>query len=220
ISAGRSATGSAIAGIDIDAVINHVTSRTVDSVHARLRGVQLPGFDLPGIPFRVNPGTGSSELAFRLSGSELFGRWAIGSDRVSWLADTAGRSLNGLERVVWRVLSGLKELNVVAELTGSITSPKLSVSSNLDRAIAGQVKAVIGEEVARAERMVRAKVDSLVADKLGPVKRQVAAVQAEAGGRVAGERKRIDEVERSLNAELKRLTAGLAPGIELPKIQL
>jgi uncharacterized protein with HEPN domain len=114
----------------------------------------------------------------------------------------------------------LSALDVVAELTGSITSPKLSISSNLDQAIAQRLKAVIGEEVARAERMVRAKVDSLVADKVGPVKRQVAAVQAEANQRVAAERQRIEQVEQALNAELKRLTGGLAPGIELPKIGL
>jgi uncharacterized protein with HEPN domain len=168
----------------------------------------------------VDPGTGSSELAFRLSRSQLFGRWAIQSNRVNWLADTTGRSLNDLEAIVWRVISGLSALDVVAELTGSITSPKLSISSNLDQAIAQRLKAVIGEEVARAERMVRAKVDSLVADKVGPVKRQVAAVQAEANQRVAAERQRIEQVEQALNAELKRLTGGLAPGIELPKIGL
>ena len=220
ISAGRRAAGSAIGAIDVDAVINHVTSRTVDSVHARLRGVNLPSFELPGIPFRVTPGVGSSELAFRMSGSRLLGRWAIRSDRVNWLADTAGRSLNDLERLVWGVVSGLNNLDVAAELSGTVTSPKLSVSSNLDQAIAGRLKAVIGKEVARAERMVRAKVDSLVADKVGPVKRQVAAVQTEAHQRIASERQRIDQVERALNAELKRLTSGLAPGIELPKIPL
>lgn len=220
ITARRQAAGSAIASIDVDAVINHVTSRTLDSVNARLAGIQLPSFELPGIPFSVVPGIGTSELAFRMSGSQLFGRWAIQSNRVSWRADTSGRSLNELERLVWRVLSGLNNLDVVAELRGSMTSPRLSVSSNLDQAVAGRLKAVIGEEVARAERMVRAKVDSLVADKVGPVKRQVAAVQAEASQRVQAERQRIDKVEADLNAELKRLTAGLAPGIELPKIQL
>jgi hypothetical protein len=168
----------------------------------------------------VEPGTGSSELAFRMNGSQLRGRWAVRSNRVNWLADSAGRSLNDLERVVWRVISGLNNLDVVAELTGSLTSPQLSVSSNLDRAIAQRLKAVIGEEVVRAERMVRAKVDSLVADKVAPAKRQVAAVRAEANQRITAERQRIAHVEQALNAELKRLTAGLAPGIELPKIQL
>ena len=220
ISARRRAAGSGLASIDIDAVINHISARTHDSVDARLGGIKLPSFDLPGVPFRVAPGAGSSELAFSMRGSQLFGRWAIRSNQVSWLADSAGHPLNDLERVVWRVISGLNDLDVVAELRGSLSSPRLSVSSNLDRAIAQRLKAVIGEEVARAERMVRAKVDSLVADKVEPVKRQVAVVQAEANQRIQAERQRVDKVEQDLNAELKRLTGGLAPGIELPKIQL
>jgi uncharacterized protein (TIGR03545 family) len=220
ISAGREASGSAIAGIDVDAVIDHVTSKTLDSVNARLRGIDLPSFDLPGIPFSIAPGRGSSDLAFTMKGSQIFGRWAVRSDQVGWIADTTGRSLNELERLVGRVISGLKALDVVAELRGTISSPRLSVSSNLDQALAQRVKAVIGEEVARAERMVRAKVDSLVADKVAPVKQRVASVQAEANQRIAAEKQRIDEVEKALNAELKRLTRGLAPGIQLPEIKL
>jgi uncharacterized protein (TIGR03545 family) len=220
ISAGREASGSAIAGIDVDAVIDHVTSKTLDSVNARLRGIDLPSFELPGIPFSIAPGRGSSDLAFTMKGSEIFGRWAVRSDQVGWIADTTGRSLNDLERLVGRVISGLKALDVAAELRGTISSPRLSVSSNLDQALAQRLKAVIGEEVARAERMVRAKVDSLVADKVAPVKQRVASVQAEANQRIAAEKQRIDEVEKALNAELTRLTRGLAPGIQLPDIKL
>jgi hypothetical protein len=45
-------------------------------------------------------------------------------------------------------------------------------------------------------------------------------VQAEATKRVQAERRRVDEVEQKLQAELKRLTGGLVPGLELPKIKL
>ncbi|MGH3995379.1 MAG: hypothetical protein ACRDSN_23295, partial [Pseudonocardiaceae bacterium] len=55
-------------------------------------------------------------------------------------------------------------------------------------------QAVIGEEVAKAEKMVRAKVDSLVAAKVEPVKRQVAEVRTQAETRLATERKRLDDV--------------------------
>jgi uncharacterized protein (TIGR03545 family) len=222
ITARRRAAGSALASVDLEAVINHITARTHDSATARLEGIKLPSFDLPGVPFRVNPGAGSSSLAFsmRNAGAQLFGRWAIGSKQVTWLADTAGRPLNQIERLVWQVVSGFNDLQVVAELRGSIASPQLSVSSNLDQAIAQRLQAVIGEEVAKAERVVRAKVDSLVADKVEPVKRQIAAVQTEANQRIQAEKQRLDEVEKQLNAQLKRLTAGLAPGIELPKIKL
>jgi uncharacterized protein (TIGR03545 family) len=220
ISVGRRAQGSAIAAIDIGAVINHITSQTYDSVNARLRGIKLPPFDLPGIPFRMAPGIGSSELVFSMRGSTLLGRWVVRSDQVSWLADTAGHRPNDLERLVWRVVSGLNRLDLTAELRGTVSSPRLSISSNLDQALARRLKSVVGEEVERAERMARAKVDSLVADKVEPVKRRVAAVQAQSTQRIQAERQRLDQVEADLNAELKRLTGGLAPGIELPKIKL
>ena len=222
VSAHRRAAGSAIAAIDVDAVINHLSARTHDSANARLQGVKLPSFDLPGVPFRVAPGIGSSSITFSLrnGGAELSGRWAIQSNQVSWVADTGSRQLNDLERVVFRVLSGLKELQVVAEVTGGVKAPKLAVSSNLDQAVSQRLKAVVGEEVAKAERPARAKVDSLVADKVEPLKKQIASVQGEATQRIQSEKKRLDEVEAQLNAELKRLTGGLAPGIELPKIKL
>ena len=222
VRASRSAAGSALGSINVSAVINHVTSPTVDSASARLRGVKLPAFQIPGVPFRVDPGVGSSNLDFTMrgGGAQLFGRWAIASQRVSWSADTTARSLNDIERLVWRVVNGLSNLEVVAELSGTVAAPKLSVQSNLDQAIAQRLKAVIGEEVARAERMVRAKIDSLVADKVEPVKRQIASVQTEATKRVQAERQRLDQIEQQLQAELKRLTAGLVPGLELPKIKL
>jgi uncharacterized protein (TIGR03545 family) len=222
IRASRRAASSAIGSIEVAGVSNHLTARTHDSATARLRGVDLPTIALPGLPLRVAPGTGSSNLTFsmRNAGALVLGRWAIGSDKVSWIADTTGRRLNDIERLVIRVVAGLTNLQVEAELSGSLGAPRLSVSSNLDKAIAGRLQAVIGEEVAKAEKMVRAKVDSLVADKVAPVKRQVAAVQTQSNQRIETEKQRLVEVEQELNAELKRLTGGLAPGLELPKIKL
>jgi uncharacterized protein (TIGR03545 family) len=222
ISASRRAASSAIASIDVGAVINHLTERTHDSASARLQDIELPSFDLPGLPLRLDPGTGSTSLTFSMknAGAQLLGRWAVGSNRVSWVPDTTSRQMNQIERLVVRVVSGLTDLQVVAELSGSIASPKLSVSSNLDKAIARQLQAVVGKEVAKAERMVRAKVDSLVAGKVEPVKKQVATVQTQAMQRIQAEKQRLNEVEKQLNAELQRLTRGLAPGIELPKIKL
>jgi uncharacterized protein (TIGR03545 family) len=222
ITASRRAAGSSIASIDVAAVLNHITSRTHDSVNAKLQGVKLPSFDLPGLPLRADPGAGSTSLTFTMknAGADLLGRWSIGSKQVSWMADTSGRKVNDLERVVLRAISGLNDLQVVAELGGSIAKPKFSVSSNLDKAVASRIQAVMGEEIAKAEKMVRAKVDSLVAQKVEPLKRQIASVQSEATGRVQTEKQQLDAVEKQLNAELKRLTSGLAPGIKLPKIKL
>ena len=215
----RAAEGSAVAAIDVNAVIDHVDpDRVRDSASARLKGVELPSLTVPGLPVRLNSGRGAVRLDFALRNEQISARWSIASKQVGWALDTTGQRLNDLERVVWRVISGLKELSVDARVSGSIDSPKLGVSSNLDRAIAQRLEAVVGEEVAKAEKLVRAKVDSVVASRVEPVRRQVADVRSGAEQRLAGERKRVDDVERQLQAELKRLTGGLAPGIKLPKI--
>ncbi|HET7468964.1 MAG TPA: TIGR03545 family protein [Gemmatimonadales bacterium] len=219
VSARRDAPGSAIAGLDVGAIVDHRTSTVRDSVAARLRGVQLPAFGIPGLPFRLAPGAGSVNLNFLRRGDQLAGRWAIGSNQVSWALDSAG-ARSQLEQVVWRVLSGLKQLDVSAELGGTVTAPKLSVRSNLDDALAERLKAVVGEEVAKAEAMARAKVDSLVNDKVQPVKQRITALQADATKRVGDQQAQLDKVQAELEAQLKRLTASLAPGIKLPKIKL
>ncbi len=220
LEASRRAKGSAVAGIDVGAVIDHVTDKTKDSVAARLAGVELPAFDLPGLPFRVAPGLSAVNLDFALKGERLDARWAIASNKVSWTPDTASHPFSDLERVVWRVISGIGDLKVDARVKGTIKNPSLTVASNLDDAIAARLKAVIGEEVAKAEAMARAKVDSLVQDKAEPVKQRIAAVQADASKRIGIQTQQLDEVQKQLKAELGRLTAGLAPGIKLPKIKL
>ena len=220
LEASRRAQGSAIAGIDVGAVIDHVTDKTRDSVTARLAGVELPAFDLPGVPFRVAPGLSAVNLDFALKGARLDARWAIASNKVSWTPDTASHPFSDLERVVWRVVSGLTDLKVDARVKGTITNPSLTVASNLDDAIATRLKAVIGEEVAKAGAMARAKVDSLVQDKTEPVKQRIAAVQADATKRIALQMEQLDQVQGELESELKRLTAGLLPGVKLPKIKL
>ena len=221
VRARRSAAGTGIASIDVDAVVDHVRpDRIRDSATARLRGVKLPELDLSVLPVRLAPGTGATSLAFTMRGDQVSARWGISSSQVSWALDSTSRKLNDIEKLVWRVISGLDELAVEARLSGSVRSPGLAVSSNLDRAVAQRLQAVIGEEVAKAERMVRAKVDSLVADKVEPVRRQIAGVRTQAEQRLGGEQQRLDEVEAQLQAQLKRLTAGLAPGIKLPKIKL
>jgi hypothetical protein len=114
------------------------------------------------------------------------------------------------------VVSGLKQLEVNAQVAG-IKAPKLSVRSNLDEAIAQRLKAWSARRWPR--RRARGPGGQPQSDKVEPVKRRSRLCRPRP--RSASPTSRPGSTRRGrLQAQLKRLTAGLAPGINLPKIKL
>jgi uncharacterized protein (TIGR03545 family) len=209
-SARRDAAGTAIGELQVAAVIDHTAGRVRDSVRAVGNGISLPGFALPGLPLRVEPGSGMSRLDFVRSGDRMAARWTIRSAEVQWLPDSARtRALNPLEALVARVVSGLRDLEVTANLTGDIHAPSIAISSNLDRAVATRVREVAGEEIARAEARARAAVDRIVDERVAPVRARVSELRAESERRVEEARARLAEERQRLQAQLETLTGGL-----------
>jgi uncharacterized protein (TIGR03545 family) len=217
-SAQRDAAGSTLGALRVDGIIDHTAGRNRDSVVAIGSDISLPGFALPALPLRVDPGKGTSRLDFVRNGDRVAARWTIRSDNVQWLTDSArARTLNTLESLVSRVVSGLGELEVTARLTGSIRAPEIAITSNLDHAVAGRVREVAGEEIARAERRVRAAVDSIVEERTAPVRARVTAVRTEAERRVDDARTRLADERQRLEERLKALTGGLGGVLPLPR---
>src|SRR5205085_12485519 len=124
-------------------------------------------------------------------GERRYGRWTLRCDKVAWKHDSASRrSLITMETLVARVLTGVHQLELTADLSGTLASPRLMVNSNLDKQLAARLSAVAGEEIARAEARVRAEVDKLVAEKSAPVKARVAELRADSERRIAEARGR------------------------------
>ena len=207
----RTTEGSGLTSLRLVGALNHVGPVARDSVIASAAGVSLPAIDLPGLPFRVEPARGSAELRFVRQGDHVAARWSIRSNQVTWITDASRGPLSPMESIVERVVTGLHALEVTAELHGPIRAPQLSVRSNLDRAIGDRLRAIAGEEIARAERKVRAEVDRLVDERTAPVKAQVVAVQGEANRRLAEASARLDEERLRLEAQLKALGATSLP---------
>ena len=196
--------------IAVGAVIDHRTSATRDSAHLRLDGVPLPSFTLPGLPFRLEPGAGSSNLTFSMRGEQVAARWTLHTANATWLADSTGRaSLGTLESLVWRVLSGLRQLDVSAELTGTLRAPRFTVHSNIDEAIADRVRGLLGEELRAGEARLRAQVDALVAEEIQKVRAQADAATTELRSRVATLKQELDGAKAQLELRLKALSGGL-----------
>jgi uncharacterized protein (TIGR03545 family) len=203
----RNATGGAVDSIRIVGSIDHLGARPRETVTAFAGGVALPRLAVPGLPLAMDPGRGSSQLRFAFEGNRLTGRWTVRSSNLSWVTDSTSRRLNTVEGLVARVLTGIRELDLTADIGGTLQAPTLSVRSNLDRQVADRLRAVVGEEVAAAQQKVRAQVDRIVEERSAPVKARVEELRAESDRRIADARARLDAEKKKLEDRLKAFAA-------------
>ena len=212
----RRAAGSDIESLLVTGNLDHARARPRDAITAVASGVRLPSFPLPVLPLRADAGRGASELRMVLDGDQIAARWTVRSSDVTWAVDSArARSLNTLESLVSRVITGLNDLEVTAELNGPVGAPALSVRSNLDREIAARIRTVAGEEVARAEQRVRAEVDRIVEERTAPVRARIAELRTEGEQRVADARARLEAERTRLDEQIRAVSGGL---VTLPRI--
>ena len=184
------------------AMLDHVHATARDTAGATVQGVRLPVMQLPSLPMSLDPGQGTTQLGFTLKGDTIHARWGIRSTHVQWARDSAAPS-SPVTDLLWRTLSGISDLQVDAGVTGTLSAPRLVVRSNLDEAIAGRLRTMMGEEVAAAERRLRAEVDRQVDPAIAPVRARVTALQTEITARLAQERARLDKAQKDLEARLR-----------------
>ncbi len=191
--------------VSAGAMLDHVRPTPRDTAGASVQGVRLPVFALPSLPVRLDPGQGTVQLGFALRGDTIRARWTVRSTHVQWARDSSGAG-SQVADLLWRTLSGISNLEVEAGVTGTLTAPRLSVRSNLDQAIAARLRAMLGEEVAAAERRLRAEVDRQVDPVIAPVRARVTTLQTEVTGRLAQQRGRLDQAQKDLETRLRELT--------------
>ena len=217
-SARRDAVGTTLGALQVSGLIDHTAGRSRDSVSAVGSDIALPSFSLPVLPLRVEPGKGVSRLDFVRNGNRIAARWSMRASEVRWLSDSgSARTLSPLEQLMARIVTGLRELEVTANLTGDIRAPAIAITSNVDRAIATRVREVAGEEIARAEARARAAVDRIVEERTAPVRARVAELRSESERRVEEARARLADERQKLQARLDALTGGLGGVIPLPR---
>ncbi|HEX6057431.1 MAG TPA: hypothetical protein VFZ11_00340 [Gemmatimonadaceae bacterium] len=198
--------------------LDHTGAEARDRVTGEITNIVLPGIDLPGLPWRLEPGVGGSRLELALAGERIDARWTLRADAVRWVADSARLSrASMMETFVGRVITGIPELELDARLTGTMAAPSLSVRSNLDRVLESRLRAVLGEEIARAEAKARAAVDSIVQERTAPLRARVAEVRADAERRVEAATASVDEARAVLDERLKSLTTGVGGILARPK---
>ena len=213
----REARAAGLESLLVVGTLDHTRATPTENIVLRAGGVSLPNFTLPGVPLRLNLGKGASTLRFNVVGDSVTGRWTVGAPTPAWSPDTARkRALNTLESLVTRVLTGIDNVDVTADIRGTTTAPALAVRSNLDRAIADNIKRVAGEEIAKAEAKVRAQVDAVVQRETAALKvkidKAVADTREQVDQRIAEAQARLDKAKADLAARLKELGGGIIGG--------
>jgi hypothetical protein len=125
------------------------------------------------------------------------------------LADSGAaraRAPREIEDLVWRTVSGVREVEVEAEIRGALARPSLSVRSNVGTELARGLRKAIGAKVEQAEQRVRAQVDSLVQGELTAARRRLTAVQAEVQAPLTKQQAELAGVRTQLEAQVRRLT--------------
>jgi uncharacterized protein (TIGR03545 family) len=223
----RRSTAGVVASVDARGVLDHVGGRIRDSLGVHASGVTLPNFPLPGLPIRAQLGQGTSRIDVLRIGDRIAARWTMNAPGVVWQrtvpnggtgnGGTGNGVRNQMESLALRVIEGVDNLSVTADLTGDIAHPTLTVRSNLDQELADRLRAVGGEELAKAEAKVRAQVDRIVDEKTAPIKAKADSLRAEGEARVAEARARLDAEKAKLDERLKALlsTKGILglPGV-------
>jgi uncharacterized protein (TIGR03545 family) len=209
----RASRGGAVDSLRVTGSMDHVREQPREVVNVHAAGVALPRFSVPSLPLALDPGRGASELRFVVDGNRLTGRWSVRSANVSWLRDsTSRRALNTIESLVTRVLTGIDDLEMVAEISGTLDAPRLAVRSNLDRQIADRLRAVAGEEIAAAQQKVRAQVDRIVDERSAPVKARIDELRDEGQRRLTEGKAKLDEEKRKLEERIKAFAIATLAG--------
>lgn len=206
ISAARTEASSGPEAIEFAAVLDHVTASVRDSVGLSLTGVALPSITLPGLGVRIDFGRGVNELTFVRTGDSVTGRLLWSSSQVSW--DRGSLGGGRVNEIVWRALSSVRSVDVEVRISGSIDGPSIAVRSSVARDISRSLQRELRNEVAAAERRIRAEVERLVEQPIADARAQVSLAETSVQGLIAQHRQRLDDVRAQLETrvgELRRL---------------
>jgi len=212
---GRPTTADASApGIQAAALLDHVHPLSRDTLGGTFQNVSLPELRLPSLGIRLAPGGGAGGggtvgFGFTLVGDSLRGHWTVSTTHAAWARDAGATATSQATNLVWQVLSGIQQLDVTADLSGTLGAPRLAVHSNLDKAVADRVQALVGDQVKGAEAKLKAQVDAAVDDQVAKAKAQVSALASEAAGQLGAQQGQLAQAEKAIRDQLSKLTHGI-----------
>ncbi len=211
---GREGAATGPRSLRASAILDHVNAPSSDTLSFAGTGLGLPTFELPMVNGRLILGQGTAQLDLARSGNRMAASVGWTANAVTWqrigaeAQPTQDRTIGSrawAEALLWDAVSGLRSVQIDVAFEGTLSDPRMTIRSNVGDAIAGALRAAIGQEIQRAEQRLQEEVTRLVS---GEVVRAVSAVQAlgaDVAERVGIPLEQVERVEAELREELRKL---------------
>jgi len=206
--------------------IDRMGAEPRDSLSALVGGITLPAIPIPQARANLDLGPSTIELGLHRAGTAIDGVYRITSQAVRWHreGDTTTATVQPrigtkewAEGLLWRSISSVPSVTLEGRISGSLTSPRLTVSSNVGDAVSANLRSVMGAEMDRAEREARAQVDRLVNEQVGRAQTALASLQTQVAERLGLQQQQLEQVRTEIEQQLRRLAPTSLPGgLRLP----
>lgn len=197
----------------VGGMLDHTSRPLRDSVQALVGGVTLPTISLGATGVRLGLGEGTTELSIGRLGDSVAVRLLMRAAGVSWEREGGAPAATApigsqawAEGLLWRTVSGIRDVEIVGRLAGRLSAPRFAVRSNVGDQIAQSLRRELGAEIQRAEAEVRARVDGLVQERVAEARARLSALQTEVQERVSEQRAEVARVKAELEQRLREFT--------------
>ncbi|MFA6091932.1 MAG: TIGR03545 family protein [Elusimicrobiota bacterium] len=151
----------------LSAEFDHRTEEPRDSVDFRAQGIPVKGFSTgegSSLALIAGPGTASSSGRLEFQGDALKGRIEFREKDAPLTLKASGLDPS-LARALESSLQDIRVLELRVDLSGTLQSPQMSITSNIGTALAQGVQKALGREIAARTQALKAQVDGLVGEK-------------------------------------------------------
>jgi uncharacterized protein (TIGR03545 family) len=194
--------------VAVRAVLDYTGERAKESVTFRYSGMDLEGValgDINGpVSFKSGRGTVNGNLA--VNGEKVSGEVRFTADPVR-LAHESAKSNDRMMSVVHSALTGMKKLDVRIPVSGSLSSPKFGVKSNMDGAFKNAAGTAAKKETDAARAKANERVNGLVDGEKGKLTSSAESGASKALGKLGDKAGSLDSIQGQLGKladELKK----------------
>ena len=207
---------SGTARAELDLSLDRTGDVPVDRLVARFSGLPLPSLEIAALGASLDLGDGGTRVDLSRSGDSIVGSVTWSATGALW--QRRGPEAIGAAGYLWDLVSSLTSIEITLGLDGTLSSPGISVRSNIGGQIVQALRDQIGDEARRAETRARAQVDRFIEQALTEARSQVTGFEEGIAGALGDDRAELDRLKMSLETRLRELTPRLPslPGLPGP----